>query len=113
VGLYSCTCQVCNQTFVISRRHKKAFYCSDACNHKAFRARKKSVRAEEARQIDARSWDIYQFVVRSRPDLEAELSAYFVAWKKAAFCEMLGLLAKLLRYEDMGAAADDVPAPGA
>ena len=98
MGQYALTCLVCGKPFVISKRAAKAFYCSDACNHKAWRARRKQRLAAEANQIDLASWEIYQFLLARRPDLDQALAGFFVAHKKQAFCEMLGLMAELVGY---------------
>jgi len=58
---------------MFSYRTGRAFYCSNKCRQRAWRARRKSRLEQEANQIDAISWEIYQAVIRRRPDLEQEL----------------------------------------
>lgn len=90
---------------MISRRMPKAFYCSQRCNQRAYRDRQKEKAKAEASLIDHKSFEIYEFLVNSRPDLAADLNAYFVAYKKLAFCEMLGIMARLVGFEVIGEAA--------
>lgn len=99
MGQYALQCLVCGKPFIISKRAAKAFYCSDACNHRAWRARRKARQAEEARQLDWASWEIYQHIISIRPDLDSDLSTFFVDHKKQALVDLLAILAKVVGFE--------------